>query len=74
MPSRFLTGLSAAIRMGTQGPPVLQKFLMEQQMWTRLGQAGTPLSERPHLEVRDYQLIISMLQRDENARASRSSK
>ena len=74
MPSTFLTSLSAAIRMGTAGPPIFQKFLMEREWWTQLGMAGTPLSERPHREVADYELIIAMLRRDENARAAQANR
>lgn len=46
---------------------------MEKEWWTQLGLAGTPLSERPHREVSDYQMIIVMLRRDENARAAQQA-
>lgn len=46
---------------------------MEKEWWTQLGMAGTPLPERPHREVSDYQLIIAMLRRDENARAAQQA-
>jgi hypothetical protein len=46
---------------------------MEKEWWTQLGLAGTPLSERPHREVADYQMIIVMLRRDENARAAKQA-
>jgi len=47
---------------------------MEREWWTQLGMAGTPLSERPHREVADYELIIAMLRRDENARAAQANR
>ena len=74
MRSRFMTSLSAAIRMGTQGPPIFQKFLMEREWWRQMGLAGTPLADRPHREVADYEFIMVMLQRDENARAAQSNR
>ena len=52
---------------------MFQKFLMEKEWWAQLGLAGTPLSERPHREVSDYQMIIVMLRRDENARAAQQA-
>ena len=64
----FPDRLSAAIRMGVEGPPILSQYLMEQEMWQRLGiTRGIPLDDRPHRELADYLLIISLLQREEAA-------
>jgi hypothetical protein len=71
MRSRFLTGLSAAIRMGTEGPPVLQQMLWEQEMWQRFGLTRETAGKRPHLELADYQKCIVMIRREEAAQASR---
>jgi hypothetical protein len=39
-----------------------------------MGLAGTPLADRPHREVADYEFIMIMLQRDENARAAQANR
>ena len=67
----FLTSLSAAIRMGTRGPEILQRFLLERELWKQLGLTREGIASRPHKEIRDLELIISMIQREEAAQAKR---
>lgn len=66
MPPPFLARLSAAIRMGTEGPPVLDKFLTEREFWKELGlRSDVPAEDRPHRELAEYKLIISLIKREE---------
>ena len=58
--------------MGTEGPEVLQDFLMEQEFWQRLGLSREALEDRPHREVADYSLIITLIRREEQARQRRA--
>jgi hypothetical protein len=58
--------------MGAAPPPVLNRFLTEREFWKELGvSTGVRLADMPHLLVRDYELIIGMIRREEQARASR---
>jgi hypothetical protein len=59
--------------MGATGPEVLQQFLRERELWQQLGLTRDDARSRPHREITDYQLIISMLQREEAARRKRGS-
>lgn len=71
---------SAAIRMGTPGPPSLGTFLLERELWKQLGLRREDLVERPRREVEDYLLFIELICREErkaqaqNRRASRGSR
>lgn len=59
--------------MGTTPPRVLEQFLTEREFWRELGVSrNVSLDDMPHLLVADYALIISMIRRDEHARASRN--
>ena len=58
--------------MGTPGPPELQEHLTDQAFWKELGWTREYRRSRPHREVADRMLIISMIRREEHARASRS--
>jgi hypothetical protein len=58
--------------MGTSGPPVLQRFLLERELWQQLGLTREAIAARPHKELADYLLIIQMIQREEQARAKRT--
>ena len=53
--------------MGTEGPPVLQDFLMEQEFWRRFGATSQDLENWPHRKVTDYSLIITLIRREEDA-------
>jgi hypothetical protein len=57
--------------MGARGPEILQKFLVERELWQQLGLTREVIAARPHKELADYALIIQMIRREENARASR---
>jgi hypothetical protein len=57
--------------MGTQGPPELGEFLTDREFWQQLGWSREYRLSRPHQQVEDYALIISMIRREEQARASR---
>jgi hypothetical protein len=63
--------LAGAIRQGSGGPPILQRYWTEQALWQRLGVRLGPerAGERPHREVEDYLLIIQLTAREEAARA-----
>jgi hypothetical protein len=54
--------------MGTPGPEVLTDFLTERAFWKELGLSREDLQGRPHREIADYSLIISMIRREENRR------
>ena len=57
--------------MGTAGPAVLDQFLTERELWQQLGLTREAARKRPHRELADYTLIISMIRREEAAQASR---
>lgn len=57
--------------MGSQGPPELDEFLADREFWKELGWSREYRLSRPHRQVADYALIISMIRREEQARASR---
>jgi hypothetical protein len=57
--------------MGTSGPEILQKFLLERELWQQLGLTREAIAARPHKELADYLLIVQMIQREEQARAKR---
>jgi hypothetical protein len=44
---------------------------MEREFWKELGLTREALRNRPWREVSDYALIIQLIRREENARASR---
>jgi len=58
--------------MGTRGPEIFQQFLRERELWQQLGLTRESAATRPHRELADYALIISMIQREEQARAKRA--
>lgn len=47
---------------------MLQRFLMRQQMWNRLGLRADDLERLPEREFQDYCTIIALLTREESAR------
>jgi hypothetical protein len=57
--------------MGTPGPPVLDQFLTERELWQQLGLTREEARKRPHREIADYKRIISMIRREEAAQANR---
>lgn len=57
--------------MGTRGPEVLQRFLLERELWRELGLTREAAASRPHKELADYVTIIEMIRREENTRAKR---
>ena len=57
--------------MGARGPEILQKFLLERELWQQLGLTREAIASRPHKEIQDYLLIVQMIQREEQARAKR---
>jgi hypothetical protein len=63
--------MSAAIRMGTEGPPVLQQYLTERILWQNFGLTKKQAKRRPHLELNEYMLIARLIQREETAQANR---
>lgn len=70
----FLMSLTAAIRSGSGGPPVLGRFSLEQQIYKRLGQTWDQFKQRPYQEVQDYLLIIQLICREEEAQNRRRSR
>ena len=64
--------LSAAIRMGTPGPPVLGRFLLRRMFWKELGMREADVLALPAQEIDDYVLIFQMIQREEQNRNRRS--
>lgn len=65
-----------AIRNGTEGPPSLSKFALEQQFWQRCGIRldPRPLLDRPVQEVEDYLVYVQMICREEDAQRRRQSR
>jgi len=59
--------------MGTAGPPSLSTFLLEQQLWQRLGLRREDLASRPAREAEDYFLFIQLIVREEQAQNRRSA-
>lgn len=59
--------------MGTPGPPSLGSFVLEQQLWQRLGRHVEDFHDRPWREFEDYLLYIQLIVREEQAQARRSS-
>lgn len=64
---------SAAIRMGTAGPPSLSKFLFLREFWTQLGMRAEDIEKLPAQEVEDYIFFIQAIRREEEARSRRAS-
>jgi len=56
--------------MGTPGPPVLEQFLTEREFWKQLGWNRETVRERPHREIAEYTLIMTLIQREEARRAA----
>lgn len=61
--------------MGTSADdvPSLSSFLMEMEMFKRLGLRREDLLQRPVQEIKDYCFFISMIQREEQAQQARNS-
>jgi len=57
--------------MGSEGPPELQEFLADREFFKELGWTAEYRRTRPLRQVEDYALIISMIRREEQARANR---
>jgi hypothetical protein len=57
--------------MGTAGPAILDQFLTERELWQNFGLTREAAKLRPHRELADYTLIISMIRREEAAQANR---
>jgi hypothetical protein len=57
--------------MGTEGPPELQEFLTDREFFRELGWTPEYRKSRPRKQVEDYALMISMIRREEQARANR---
>ena len=57
--------------MGAAGPAILQRFLLERELWQQLGLTREAIASRPHKELADYALIIQMIRREEQAQANR---
>ena len=56
--------------MGVPGPPELGQFLLESELWKRLGRRLEELeATRSRREVDDILTIIQLVVREENARA-----
>lgn len=64
---------SAAIRMGTQGPPSLNTFLLRRKFWQELGMRGDDILALSAQEIEDYVLFFQLIQREEQARQNRRS-
>lgn len=59
--------------MGTTPPPVLDRYLTERAFWKELGlRSDVPLEDRPHLELAEYKLITSLIQREEARQAAQN--
>jgi len=58
--------------MGTEGPPQLTAFLIQREFWRELGWTRDDLENRPRREIDDYALFISLIRREEQARAARA--
>lgn len=58
-----------AVRMGTAGPPELQEFLVDREFYRELGWSAEYRKSRPLRQVQDYAAIISVIRREEEARA-----
>lgn len=58
--------------MGTPANvPSFETFLMEAEMFKRLGLRREDLMNRPAQEIQDYCFFISMMQREEQAQQNR---
>lgn len=66
-------GTSAAIRMGTAGPPSLSAFLLRREFWKQLGMRGEDIEKLSAQEVDDYILFFQLIHREEEERARRAS-
>lgn len=71
----FVSKVSAAFRLGTpvDDVPSLSTFLMEMEMYKRLGLRREDLLNRPAQEIKDYSFFISMMQREESARQAQQN-
>ncbi len=69
----FLMELSAAVRMGTVGPPALSRFLLRQEFWQRLGMRPDDIEALPQQEFVDYCSIIQVMRREEQAQAKKGA-
>ena len=59
--------------MGTEGPPSLSTFWLEQEIYKRLGENREAFLRRPAREVDDYVLYIQLIAREEQAQQRRQS-
>ena len=55
--------------MGTAAPPALHQFLRERELWKQLGLTRADIAGRPHREIAETELFISLIQREEAIRA-----
>ena len=53
--------------------PSFSTFLMEMEMFKRLGLRREDLLKRPAQEIKDYCFFISMIQREEQARQAQAN-
>lgn len=65
---------SAAIRMGTPGPPSLSRYLLRREFWKQLGMRESDVLALPAQELEDYVLFMQLINREEQERARRSSR
>ena len=66
---------SAAIRMGTRhNIPSLATFILEVEMFKRLGLRREDLLNRPAQEIKDYMFFIELIQREEQAQQQRQNQ
>lgn len=70
-----MSKVSASIRLGTPTDdiPSFSSFLLEMEMFKRLGLRREDLLNRPAQEIKDYCFFISMIQREEQARQNQAN-
>ena len=54
---------------------MLDKYLTERQFWKELGlRSDVPLEDRPHRELSEYKLIMSLIQREEARQQTQAAR
>lgn len=59
--------------MGLTGPPSLNTFLLERELWKQLGLKREDVANRPAREIEDYLLFIQLIHREEQAQQRRAN-
>ena len=64
---------SGAIRMGSEGPPSLNTFVILTEFWKRLGMTREDIHNMPAPEFREFCTYIELVTQQEQAQARRQN-